>query len=39
MDLTCKFGQEYLPLGDQPDPVVQTHVENCPDCKDEVAVL
>ena len=39
MDLTCKFGQEYLPLGNGADPVVQKHVENCPDCQDEVTLL
>lgn len=39
MDIGCKFGQEYLPIEDQPDPVVQTHVENCKDCQREVALL
>ena len=39
MDPACKFGQEYLPLSDQPDPVAELHVENCRDCKGEVAVL
>lgn len=40
MEPACKFGVEYLPIDDVPDPVVQMHVQNCPDCNQgEVAVL
>jgi hypothetical protein len=39
MDTTCKFGQEYLPLGNRRDPILEIHIENCPDCQDQVTVL
>jgi hypothetical protein len=39
MDQTCKFGQEYLPLRDGRDPVLELHLENCPDCQDQVTVV
>lgn len=38
MDLACKFAQEYLPIKSD-DPVAIIHVENCPDCQEQVAVL
>lgn len=39
MELTCKFGLEYQPLGKKVDPVVAQHVMNCPDCQSQVALV
>jgi len=39
MELTCKFGLEYQPLGKTVDPVVEQHVSNCRDCQSQVALI
>jgi len=39
MEPSCKFGLSYTPLGKTVDPVVRQHVQNCPDCQQEVALV
>ena len=39
MDATCRFGIQYQPSGRAPDPIVATHVRNCPDCQAQVVFL
>lgn len=39
MDLTCRFPMEYAPPGKANDPVLDLHLQNCPDCQAEVFVL
>lgn len=39
MEPACKFGLEYQPLGKLVDPVVKQHVQNCGDCRAQVAFV
>ena len=39
MELTCKFGLEYQPLGETADPVAEEHVRNCADCQEQVTLV
>lgn len=39
MEPTCRFPQEYAPIGKAHDPVLELHLRNCQDCQGEVFVL
>ncbi|HVL47485.1 MAG TPA: hypothetical protein VM889_02915 [Candidatus Thermoplasmatota archaeon] len=39
MDQACKFGLEYQPPEQAPDPALLAHVRHCVDCQGQVVVV
>jgi hypothetical protein len=39
MDAPCRFGLDYRPGKEEPDPVLELHLQNCEDCQGQIFVV